>query len=87
MEALKRLKAYRSFADSLLTNVWTHHLQRDDSSLVIVKGYCFASLKAKATYTVHVLLKTRGEIVRGACTCVAGKGQAYIHIAVLLFVS
>ena len=25
------------------------------------------------------------EIVGGACTCVAGKGQAYIHIAALLF--
>ena len=66
MEALKWLKAYRYFADGLVTNVWTHHLQRDDSSLVIVMGYCFASLKAKATYTVHVLLKTRDEIVRGA---------------------
>ena len=31
------------------------------------------------------MLKTRGEIVGGACTCVAGKGQAYIHIAALLF--
>ena len=87
MEALKWLKAYRYFADGLVTNVWTHRLQRDDSSLVTVMGYCFASLKAKATYTVHVLLKTRGEIVRRACTCVAGKGQAYSHIAVLLFVS
>ena len=31
------------------------------------------------------MLKTRGEIIGGACTCVAGKGQAYIHIAALLF--
>ena len=85
MEAFKSLTAYQYFADGLVTNVWTHHLQREDSSLVIVKGYCFASLKAKTTYTVHVLLKTRGEIVGGACTCVAGKGQACSHIAALLF--
>ena len=50
-----------------------------------MKEYCFASPKAKTTYTVHVLLKTGGEIVCGACTCVAGKGQAYIHKAALLF--
>ena len=54
-------------------------------SVTIVKEYCFASPKAKTTYTVHIVLKTRGEIVGGACTCVAGKGQAYIHIAALLF--
>ena len=87
MEAFKSLKVYQYFADGLVTNVWTHHLQREDSSLVIVKGYCFASLKAKTTYTVHVLLKTYGEIAGGACTCVAGEGQACSHIAFLLFFS
>ena len=71
--------------EGLVTNVWAHHLQREDSSLVIVNGYCFASLKAKTTYTVHVLLKTHGEIVAGACTCVAGKGPACSHLAALLF--
>ena len=62
--------------DGLVTNVWVHHLQREDSRPVIVKGYCFASLKAKTKYTVRVLLKTHGEIAAEACTCVAGKGQA-----------
>ena len=72
VEAFKSLKAYQYFADGLVTNGETHHLQREESSLVIVKGYCFASPKAKTTYNVHVLLKTRGELAGGACTCVAG---------------
>ena len=55
MEAFKSLKAYQYFADGLVTNVWTHHLQREDSSLVVVKGYCFTSLKARMTYTVRVV--------------------------------
>ena len=50
-----------------------------------MKGYCFASLKAKTSYTVHIVLKTDSAVVGGACTCVAWKGQAFIHIAALLF--
>ena len=80
MEAFKSFKAYQYFADGLVANVCTQKLHREDRSLVIVKEYCFASPKAKTTYTVHIVLKTRGEIVGRACTCVAGKGQAYIHI-------
>ena len=85
MEAFKSLKAYQYFSDGLVTNVWTHYLQQEDKNKVVVKGYCFASLKAKTTYTVHVVLKTDGEVKGGACTCVAGKGQACSHIAALLF--
>ena len=47
---------------------------------MVVKGYCFASLKAKTTYMFHVMLKTGGEIVGGACTCIVGRGQACSHI-------
>ena len=47
MEAFKSLKTYQYFADGLVTNVWTHHLQREDSSLVIVNGY-FQSLAVQA---------------------------------------
>ena len=78
MEAFKLFKTYQYFADGLVTNVCTQKLHREDRSWVTVKEYCFASPKAKTTYTVHVQLKTGGEIVCGACTCVAGKGQAYI---------
>ena len=50
---------------------------------MVVKGYCFASLKAKTTHMFHVMLKTGGEIVGGACTCIVGRGQACSHISFL----
>lgn len=78
-------RTYQYFADGLVTNVWTHHLEKQDKNRVVVKGYCFASLKAKTSYTVHVVLKIDGEVVGGACTYVVGKGQACSHIALLFF--
>ena len=60
-------------------------MEKQDKNRVVVKGYCFASLKAKTSYTVHVVLKIDGEVVGGACTYVAGKGQVCSHIALLFF--
>lgn len=39
----------------------------------------------KATCTVYVVIKTTGNVVGGACNCVAGKGEACSHVAALLF--
>ena len=53
---------------------------------MVVRGYCLSSLKAKTTYTVHVMIKTTGDVVGGACNCVSGKGEACsLHVTALLF--
>ena len=85
MNAFKSLKAYKYFADGLISNVWTCHMQQEGRDEVVIKGYCCSSLKAKATYTVYVVLQTTGKVVGGACNCVAGKGQTCSHVAALLF--
>ena len=81
MRVFKSLKAYKYFADGLVRNVWAHHLEDQ----VVVRGYCLSSLKTKTTYTVYVVIKTTGDVVGGACNCVAGKGEACSHVAALLF--
>ena len=81
MKAFKSLKAYKYFSDGLVSNVWAHHLEDE----VVVRGYCLSSLKAKTVYTVYVVIKTTGDVVGGACNCVAGKGEACSHVAALLF--
>ena len=82
MKAFKSLKAYKYFSDGLVKNVWVH--QNEDASIVI-RGHCFSSLKAKATYVVYVILKKAGDVVSAKCKCVAGEGGACSHIAALLF--
>ena len=81
MKAFKSLKAYKYFADGLVRNVWAHHFE----DRVVVRGYCLSSLKAKTTYTVYVVIKTNGDVVGGACNCIAGKGEACSHVAAVLF--
>ena len=84
MKAFKSLKAYKYFSEGLIQNVWIH--QDDDTpSIIVIRAHCFSSLKSKVTYTVYATLKTTGDVVSAVCKCVAGRGGACSHIAVLLF--
>ena len=83
INTFKSLKVYKYHADGLARNVWTHPLELKDK--IVVRGYCFSSLKAKTIYTVYVVLRTTGDVIGGAYTCVAGNGEACSHIAALLF--
>ena len=47
MEAFKSFKACQYFADGLVANACTQKLHKEDSSLVIVKEYCFASRRPR----------------------------------------
>ena len=49
LEAFKSLKAYKYLADRLVKNVWAHNAE---DGLIVVRGHCFSSLKAKTTYTL-----------------------------------
>ena len=82
LEAFKSLKAYKYFADGLVKNVWAHNAE---DGLIVVRGHCFSSLKAKTTYTVFALFKATGDVLAAQCKCVAGRGEACSHIAALLF--
>ena len=96
MEAFKSFKAYQYFADGFVANVCTQKLHREDCSLVTEgtllvsrSQTAFPSLRSGYGETRTLLCISEGQdsihCSRCACTCVAGKEQAYIHIAALLF--
>ena len=69
MKAFKSLKAYRYFADGYIQHAWATEVCRD---LVIVRCYCFSSLKSAKTYPVFVCLSRNGDVYSAECKCVAG---------------
>ena len=69
MKAFKSLKAYRYFADGYIQHAWATEVCRD---LVIVRCYCFSSLKSAKTYPVFVCLGRNGDVYSAECKCVAG---------------
>ena len=92
LKAFKSLKAYKYFADGLVTNVFLAELQLEsppeqdhEEKVVAVKCSCFSSLKAKATYNVSLVMEKSGNVLAAKCSCVAGKGAACSHCAALMF--
>ena len=91
LKAFKSLKAYKYFADGLVTNVSVAELdsefpaKEDDKEVIAVKCCCFSSLKAKTTYDVSLVMEKNGNVLAAKCTCVAGKGAACSHCAALMF--
>ena len=83
LKAFKSLIAYKYFSDNLVQNVWLNEVEGKD--MVIVRGYCHSSLKAKTTYTVYVILQSTGDVLGAQCKCIVGKGEACSHVAALLF--
>ena len=62
MKVFKSLKAYRYFADGLVTTVRAYYTEEDQ---IVIKGYCYSSLKAKTTYTVYVILNLMVMLFQG----------------------
>ena len=58
--------------------------KEEGKDMLVVRGYCYSSLKSKATYTVYLIL-TSGDVLAVQCMCIAGKGEACGHVAALLF--
>ena len=69
MRAFKSLKAYRYFADGYVQNAWVTEATPD---LLVVRCYCFSSLKSSKTYPVFVCLGRNGDVYSAECKCVAG---------------
>ena len=71
MRAFKSLKAFRYFADGYVQNVWATEVNQT-SDLLIIRCYCFSSLKCGTTYPVFVCLSRNGDVYSAECKCVAG---------------
>jgi len=84
MRAFKSLKAFRYFADGYVQNVWATEVNQA-SDLLIIRCYCFSSLKCGTTYPVFVCLSRNGDVYSAECKCVARLGEACSHVAALLF--
>ena len=83
LDAYKSLKVFKYFSDGFVQNVWSHN--HKETQLVAVRAHYFSSLTAKATYMVYVMFKKDGDVVTAEGNCVAEKGGACNHVAVLLF--
>ena len=63
LKAFKSLKAYKYFADGLVTNVSVAELdpefpaKEDDKEVIAVKYSCFSSLRAITTYDVSLVME------------------------------
>ena len=71
MRAFKSLKAFKYFADGYVHNVWAAKVDQK-SDLLIIRCYCFSSLKSGTTYPVFVCLSVSGDVYSAECKCVAG---------------
>ena len=71
MKAFKSLKAFRYFADGYVRNIWATEVDQA-SHLLIIRCYCFSSLKSGTTYPVFVCLGQSGDVYSAECKCVAG---------------
>ncbi|CAG2190881.1 unnamed protein product [Mytilus edulis] len=87
LRAYKSLKAYKFFEEGYVQKLLKTRLQSDGSETeyYIVKADVMASM-AQRIYKTYVCFRMNdGGISGGACSCVAGKGEACSHIAALLF--
>ena len=71
MRAFKSLKAFKYFADGYVQNVWATKVDQE-SNLLVIRCYCFSSLKSGTTYPVFVCLSCNGDVYSAECKCVAG---------------
>jgi len=83
IRAFKSLKAFRYFADGYVQNVWATEVNQA-SDLLIIRCYCFSSLKCGTTYPVFVCLSRNGDVYSAECKCVAGKSSSSLAMYITI---
>ena len=85
LRAYKSLDGYNFCINGWVSNVSVLSIPRTPDAKLIIGSVMHSQRFSVTPLKPWIVAKMEGTIVCGHCTCMAGLGEAYSHIAALLF--